>query len=105
MYALRYGAAPVVRRTGGLADTVTDAAEPQGDGFVFEEPRPAALLGALRRAERLWSDRAGWAALQERGMRRVFDWGRAAEGYETMYAAIGDSTTAATTGGQDDGGR
>lgn len=105
MYALRYGAAPVVRRTGGLADTVTDAAEPQGDGFVFEEPRPAALLGALRRAERLWSDRAGWAALQERGMRRVFDWGRAAEGYESMYAAIGDSTIAATTGGQDDGGR
>jgi starch synthase len=105
MYALRYGAAPVVRRTGGLADTVTDADEPQGDGFVFDEPRPDALLGALRRAERLWTDRAGWAELQARGMRRVFDWERAAESYEKTYAAIGVDAAAEDTGGEDDGGR
>jgi len=105
MYALRYGAAPVVRRTGGLADTVIDADEPQGDGFVFAEPRPDALLSALRRAERLWADRAGWAGLQERGMRRVFDWDRSAEGYESMYAAIAGSEADGAAEGDDDGGR
>ncbi|MBK6734881.1 MAG: glycogen synthase [bacterium] len=87
MYSLRYGAPPVVRRTGGLADTVTDAALSEGDGFVFDEPRPEALLGALRRADALWTDRTAWAALQARGMRRVFDWDRAAASYEIMYEA------------------
>jgi glycogen synthase len=62
-------------------------------------------LSALRRAERWWSDRAGWAALQARGMRRVFDWGRAAEGYEKMYASIGDDAFVANTGGDGDGVR
>jgi len=89
MYALRYGAPPVVRLTGGLADTVTDADEPDGDGFVFTEPRPDALLGALRRAEQVWADRGAWTALQARGMRRVFDWDRAAAAYEAMYAEAG----------------
>lgn len=103
MYALRYGAPPVVRRTGGLADTVTDAGLAGGDGFVFDEPRPDALLAALRRAERLWADRAAWSALQSRGMRRVFDWDRSAEGYEAMYAAIGSPVGEAAKGGDDDG--
>lgn len=104
MYALRYGAPPVVRRTGGLADTVTDASLPDGDGFVFAEPRPDALLAALRRAEALWADPAAWAALQARGMRRVFDWDRAAAQYEAMYGDILGGA-AAGDGGVDDGGR
>lgn len=104
MYALRYGAPPVVRRTGGLADTVSDADGPDGDGFVFDEPRPDALLGALRRAEQAWGDRGAWAALQARGMRRVFDWDRAAAAYEAMYAAAGadGGAVAPQTKGRDD---
>ncbi len=97
MYALRYGAPPVVRSTGGLADTVVDADEADGDGFVFAEPRPDALLGALRRAGHLWTDRAGWKALQARGMRRAFDWDLAAAGYEETYVAA-----VAAAGGDDD---
>lgn len=104
MYALRYGAPPVVRSTGGLADTVTDAALDDGDGFVFADPRSDALLAALRKAERLWTDRPAWAALQARGMRRVFDWDRSAEGYEAMYAATA-GPAGVETGGDDDGGQ
>lgn len=89
MYALRYGAPPVVRRTGGLADTVVDAARPDGDGFVFEEARPETLLAALRRAEALWGDGEAWAALQRRGMGRRFDWDRSAARYEDMYRRAG----------------
>lgn len=99
MYALRYGAPPVVRRTGGLADTVVDAALPDGDGFVFDEARPEALLAALRRAEALWGDREAWAALQRRGMGRRFDWDRAAAHYEDMYGQAG--VVAATGAGKD----
>lgn len=104
MYALRYGSAPVVRRTGGLADTVTDAALADGDGFVFAEPRADAMLGALRRAEVLWGDRAAWAALQARGMGRRFDWDRAAAAYEQMYADALPGA-GADVGEDDNGGR
>jgi starch synthase len=100
MYALRYGAPPVVRRTGGLADTVIDAAEPDGDGFVFDDARPDALLAALRRAGHLWEDREAWGDLQARGLRRVFDWDRAAAGYEALYMAA-----TGVAGGDDDGGQ
>lgn len=103
MYALRYGAPPVVRRTGGLADTVVDAALPDGDGFVFDEARPDALLAALRRAESLWRDRAAWAALQARGMRRRFDWDRSAAAYELMYHQAGGAGPAEER--EADGGR
>jgi len=98
MYALRYGAPPVVRRTGGLADTVIDAALPDGDGFVFDDARPDALLAALRRAEALWGDRAGWTKLQQRGMRRLFDWDRSAVDYERMYMQAGAAAGQATGG-------
>ncbi|MFO7609852.1 MAG: glycogen/starch synthase [Candidatus Krumholzibacteriia bacterium] len=91
MYALRYGTPPLVRRTGGLADTVADWTGGQdgpaaGTGFVFVEPRPDALLAALRRAERAFADPAAWAGLQARGMACDFGWERAAAGYEAMYA-------------------
>jgi starch synthase len=87
MYALRYGTPPVVRRTGGLADTVVDAAEPEGNGFVFAEPRPEGLLAALRRAQAVFADAAAWSGLQERGMACDFGWERAAASYEELYAA------------------
>jgi starch synthase len=98
MYALRYGAPPVVRRTGGLADTVVDAALPDGDGFGFEDASPGALLAALRRAEALWADRAGWTELQQRGMRRLFDWDRSAADYELMYTQAGAAAGQAAGG-------
>jgi starch synthase len=77
MIALRYGTPPVVRRTGGLADSVVDVDERPGEGtgFVFEEAAPAALVAAVVRASRLRAaDPAGWAALRLRGMAVDFNW-------------------------------
>lgn len=89
MYALRYGTPPVVRRTGGLADTVADADQPAGTGFVFEEIRPESLLTALRRAEVLFADSKQWQRLQRRGMVLDFSWSVAVRQYEELYEAAG----------------
>ena len=86
MYALRYATPPVVRSTGGLADTVSDHDGGAGTGFVFAEARPEALLQALRRAGAAFADPPTWAALQVRGMAEDFGWEPAAAHYETMYA-------------------
>jgi starch synthase len=76
MIALRYGTPPVVRRTGGLADSVIDVTAHPGDGtgFVFEDATPAALVAAVRRAAVLRAKPIAWAALRDRGMAQDFDW-------------------------------
>jgi len=88
MIAQRYGAVPVVRRTGGLADTVVDAARAgQGTGFMFKDYNAPALLKAVRRALRLYRQPAEWQALQRRGMRlaKGFAWTRSAAAYVALY--------------------
>jgi len=81
LYSLRYGTPPVARRTGGLADSISD-----GDtGFLFDEPTADALAGAVRRALALRQDPLGWNALQRAGMGRDSGWGRAAEQYLELY--------------------
>jgi starch synthase len=76
MIALRYGTPPVVRRTGGLADSVIDGTASPGDGtgFLFDEPTPDALAGAVGRAVAVRADPIAWAALRRRGMAARFDW-------------------------------
>jgi starch synthase len=77
MIALRYGTPPVVRRTGGLADSVVDVDErpTSGTGFVFDDATPAALVVAVERAaDRRASDPAAWASLRDRGMAVDFRW-------------------------------
>jgi starch synthase len=77
MISLRYGTPPIVHRTGGLADTVVDAAtDPgRGTGFVFDDPTPAGLVGACDRAF-AWRERpdGAWDALLDRGMAVDFGW-------------------------------
>jgi starch synthase len=87
MYAQRYGTLPVVRATGGLADTVEphDTRTGLGTGFVFRDPTPAALLETMRYAVGMRGDRGAWEALQRRAMARDFSWGRSAEEYERVY--------------------
>ena len=77
MIALRYGTAPIVHRTGGLADTVVDeTANPgEGTGFVFTEETTAALVAACDRAFKLRAaGGAPWDGLLDRGMAVDFDW-------------------------------
>ena len=85
--AMWYGSVPVVRRTGGLVDTVIDAdRQPDsGTGFVFHEYSPAALLEAMRRAVRCYGSPNRWREIQERGMRADFSWKASAREYEALY--------------------
>jgi starch synthase len=91
MYSQRYGTPPVVRRTGGLADTVVDCtaatlADGTASGFVFDEASPGALLAAIERAVAAFRDPVTWQALQRNGMARDFGWARAAARYADLYA-------------------
>ncbi len=78
MIAMRYGTPPIVRRTGGLADTVVDADERPGEGtgFVFDAATPEALIAAGDRAMGMFRDpdRSRWTALVARAMAADFDW-------------------------------
>lgn len=85
MLAMRYGAVPVARRTGGLADTVVDAGDPGGNGLMFDELAPEAMWDALRRALALYADPPRWLELQRRGMGIDFSWRRSAKAYESLY--------------------
>jgi starch synthase len=85
MLAMRYGAVPIARRTGGLADTITDVDEPGGTGFLFDGYDPASLAHALERALSVYAERAEWAGLQRRGMETDFSWDRSAAQYEALY--------------------
>jgi len=93
LYALRYGALPLARRTGGLADTVIDAnaitlADGSATGFVFDEESPEALLEAAERAIALYTDRASWQRLVARAMTRDFSWASAARQYHALYRRL-----------------
>ena len=90
LYALRYGTVPVVRRVGGLADTVTGVGESavQNDratGFVFGPATPGALAEALRQAVGAYRQPALWRQVMGRGMAQNFSWEAAAGQYMTLY--------------------
>jgi starch synthase len=88
LIAMRYGTPPVVRRSGGLADTVIDAdADPLGgDGFVFGPAEPEALVAAVRRAVSALDDQPRFRSIQAQGMARDSSWKVPARQYEAAYA-------------------
>ena len=82
LIAMRYGSVPVVRATGGLADTVQDGLT----GFTFLDFSADAFWQALHRAIYIYSaDRASWRAIQHNGMTADFSWQRSALGYQQLY--------------------
>jgi starch synthase len=87
MYSLRYGTVPVVRATGGLADTVRnyDPRTGGGNGFTFTEYSPGALFGTLRWALDIYKDREAWRRLQLAGMRDDNSWDASARKYVQVY--------------------
>ncbi len=88
--AMRYGAIPIVRRTGGLADTVTDA-DPQhgkGTGFVFEKYDDQALLIAVVRAYETYRNRREWESRGTRAMSQDFSWKNSARKYLALCAKL-----------------
>ena len=94
LYAQAYGALPLVRRTGGLADTVLDPDDsqpgsPPATGFVFEEATAADLAGALDRAcARYRSDPAAWRTMQRAAMGQDRGWDRPAQAYLDLYGEM-----------------
>jgi starch synthase len=93
LYGLAYGALPVVRRVGGLADTVTDCTledlhEGTATGVVFEPFTAEGLQRALRRALALWAQPASWRAVQQRDMGQPWAWTQAAQQYRALYADL-----------------
>jgi starch synthase len=90
LYALKYGSLPLVRRTGGLADTVIDCtledlADDRATGFVFERFEAADLTRTLRRAFALWARPREWRAVRRRAMAQHFGWDTAAASYLALY--------------------
>ncbi len=87
LYSLRYGTIPVVRETGGLADTIQDY-EPEsgeGTGFVFQKYDSREMLDALKRALSLFQDQTSWEKLMIRAMEEDFSWEKSAEKYIHLY--------------------
>jgi starch synthase len=103
LYSLRYGTLPIVRRTGGLADTVVQAspehlADRSATGFMFDEPTAEALWGAVQQATALYRDRPDqWRSMVLTGMAKDFSWERSAAEYERLYGeALEERVRAAT---------
>lgn len=87
MEAMRFGAVPVARKTGGLADTIEDfyPGENRGTGFLFENMEPQELLIALTRAFVNWKHKTEWKNLQKRVMKKDFSWDRSAKEYADLF--------------------
>jgi len=88
MRAQRYGAIPIARRVGGLADTIEDGVS----GFLFNDYSCEALVASLRRAAERFADPSGWNGMMQRAMRRDFGWARAADTYIALYRGAGALT-------------
>jgi len=88
LYALRYGTVPVVRKTGGLIDTVIDYTEPDGYGICFEEASAEAISGAISRAVDLYSNTALMRLLRNRMMSLNYSWHQSANQYTELYNSL-----------------
>ncbi|MET0983410.1 MAG: glycogen synthase GlgA [Telluria sp.] len=93
LYGLKYGTLPLVRRVGGLADTVVDCslenmADGLATGFVFDSFDAAGINAALRRAFALYNRKTEWKLVQKRGMQQQFGWDAAAAQYIALYQQI-----------------
>ena len=94
MYSQRYGTIPVVRRTGGLADTVIDAspetlADGTATGICFEHADAGGIAYGVDRALAFSRQPGTWASLRRNGMRRDFGWSRTARRYIELYESLG----------------
>jgi starch synthase len=90
MYSLRYGTVPVVRRTGGLADSVRpfDPATGEGTGILFDHFNAEAVVWALEAGVGLFRDRGLWRRLVLNGMGEDFSWDREAGRYLAIYREL-----------------
>ena len=93
IYAMRYGTLPIVRRSGGTADSVVDAIEDTircetATGFAFERPTADDLIACVRRALALYRQPIAWRKMRLSAMRQDFGWQRPAQAYVDLYRAL-----------------
>lgn len=93
LYGLKYGTLPLVRETGGLADTVVNSNKERienrtATGFVFKEPNNQDFLDACLRAVNLWKKQKLWASVRQNALSQDFGWARAANAYQAIYQQI-----------------
>ncbi len=91
LYSLRYGTIPIVRKTGGLADTVVHASKENltdrsATGVVFHETEGATILDAINLTSLLYQNKETWKKLMINGMKQEFSWKQSAKQYMTLYA-------------------
>ncbi len=87
MEAMRYGAIPIARKTGGLADTIKDflPEKNEGDGFLFKEYEPYALFASICRSQAIFSLKKEWEKIVKRAMAKDFSWERSAREYIRVF--------------------
>jgi len=93
IYSLRYGTIPIVRKTGGLADTVFNTTEKRlndktATGFVFKQPTPESLIKTVNRALAAYKQPSLWKKLMHTTMTQIFSWETSAKKYRQLYSAI-----------------
>ena len=88
MYSLRYGTIPVVRATGGLADTIHEYRNGKGNGFLFDKYEPAPFLTAIKKALKLFKNREEWVKLVRQAMGYDYSWEVSAKKYIDLYKSL-----------------
>jgi starch synthase len=88
LYAMRYGTVPLVRRTGGLSDTVRDIGDPGGYGITFAEASVGDITQAVYRSVELFRDRDRFGAVRKTMMGLDFSWDRSAAEYISLYRSL-----------------
>lgn len=93
IYAMRYGTLPIVRSSGGLADSVIDADQNAikngiATGFSFRQPTAHDLIACVQRALSLFRQPIAWRKIRSNAMRQDFGWSRSAQAYADLYRAL-----------------
>jgi len=90
LISLRYGAIPIVRKVGGLSDTIKefDPKEKTGNGFTFKKYDSLQLLSAIERALTFYKDKKLWQSLVRRAMQQSFSWEIPARKYVMLYKKV-----------------
>lgn len=94
LIAMRYGALPVVRHTGGLVDTVPEFTSDlsKGNGFAFQEYAPETLIGIVTKAVNAFGNKKAWRQAMQRVMKLDFSWRASAKKYEAAYQRVMEVT-------------
>ena len=94
LIAMRYGAIPIVRHTGGLVDTVTQLTLDfsKGNGFIFRDYSPEALVSAIKEAVNAYNNKKTWKQVMQRIMNLDFSWQVSALKYDAAYKKVVETT-------------